>query len=244
MAYKVLAQYYDRLNTDADYDTLSEFIRRRLSFFRMHGCTVVDLCCGTGELTLRLAESGYDMIAVDNSPEMLSIISNKIYERKIKGILLLCQDARELDLFGTVDCVVSTFDSLNHIGNIKELDKVFKRVSMFLNRQGLFMFDMNTPYKHYEVLKNHSFKYEIEGNNNVSCFVSHNLMDGYTESMINLFTGEVSQLDIIKEFYFDRDEITALCERHGFRVVSCIDGESFKGLTEKSERYLFTVQKK
>ncbi len=244
MAYKVLAQYYDRLNTDANYDALSEFIRRRLSFFRMHGCTVVDLCCGTGELTLRLAEAGYDMVAVDNSPEMLSVISNKIHERKIKGILLLCQDARELDLFGTVDCVISTFDSLNHIGNIEELDKVFKRVSIFLNRQGLFMFDMNTPYKHTEVLKNNSFKYEIENNSNINCFVSHNLMDGYTESIINLFTGEVSQIDSLKEYFFDRDEINDLCEKHGFRVVSCIDGESFKPLTQNSERYFFTVQKK
>ncbi len=243
MAYKVLAQYYDQLNTDADYDALSEFIRRRLSFFRMHGCTVVDLCCGTGELTLRLAASGYDMIAVDNSPEMLSILSSKIYEREIKGLLLLCQDARELDLFGTVDCVVCTFDALNHIGRIEELDKVFQRVSTFLNRQGIFMFDMNTPYKHTDVLANNSFKYEMNGNKDISCFVSHTLMDGYTKSMVNIVTGEHSRVDTITEYFFDINEIKALCERNGFRVVSCLDGESFEKLRTDSQRYMFTVQK-
>ncbi len=242
MAYKVLAEYYDRLNIDADYDALSEFIRRRLSFFRMHDSTVVDLCCGTGELTLRLANAGYDMIAVDNSTDMLSKLSHKIYERQIKGILLLCQDARELDLFGTVDCVVCTFDALNHIGDIKEIEKVFKRVSTFLNNKGIFIFDMNTPYKHTDVLANNSFRYEVE-EKNITCYVTHTLMDGYTDSMVNLCTGDVSRIDTLREYYFDKEEIEKLCLQNGFRVMSCIDGESFLKLNEDSERYMFTVQK-
>ncbi len=241
MVYKSLAPYYDRLNSDADYDALSEFIRRRLSFFRMHGCTVVDLCCGTGELTMRLAKSGYDMIAVDYSSDMLSVLSSKLYESDIKGVLLLNQDARELDLFGTVDCVISTFDALNHIGEMGELDKVFNRVNTFLNRQGLFIFDMNTPYKHTNILANNSFKYDF--NENVSCFVSHTLHEGYTDSAINLFTGEYSHVDVLREYYFSKGEITKLCERNGFRVVSCIDGESFDKLTPESQRFMFTVQK-
>ncbi len=241
MVYKSLAPYYDKLNSDADYDALSEFIRRRLSFFRMHGCTVVDLCCGTGELTVRLAKAGYDMIAVDYSPDMLSILSSKLYANDIKGVLLLNQDARELDLFGTVECMVCTFDALNHIGAIGELEKVFKRVHTFLNRQGLFIFDMNTPFKHTNILANNAFKYDFD--EKVSCFVSHTLQQGYTDSAVNLFTGDASNVDVLREYYFSQEEITQLCERSGFRVVSCIDGESFEKLTTESQRYMFTVQK-
>ncbi len=241
MAYNIMAQYYDGLNIDADYDKLSTFIARRLSFFRMDGCTVVDLCCGTGELTLRMAKAGFDMIAVDSSPDMLSVLSNKIHDKKVKGILLLCQDARELDLFGTVDCVICTFDSLNHIGSMAELDKVFDKIAMFLRPQGIFIFDMNTPYKHIEVLANNSYKYECEGG--VECFVSHSLGDGFTKSVINVCTKNRSTLDTVTEYYFNEFDIRQLCIRHGFNVVSCIDGEKFEKLTPDSQRFMFTVQK-
>ncbi len=241
MAYNILAQYYDGLNIDADYEKLSIFIHRRLSFLRMHGCTIVDLCCGTGELTLLLEAAGYDMIAVDNCPEMLSVLSNKIHEQNVKGILLLCQDAREMDLFGTVDCMVCTFDALNHIGDMGELEKVFARVALFLKPQGIFIFDMNTPYKHTEVLSNNSYKYEDK--NGVDCIVSHTLCDGYTRSTVNIRTDGRDNVDTIVEHYFDEQEIRRLCERHGFMVASCIDGETFEKLQPESERYIFTVQK-
>ncbi len=241
MAYKIMAPYYDGLNIDADYERLSMFIRRRLSFVRMQGCTVLDLCCGTGELTIRLAKFGFDMIAVDNCPEMLSVLSNKLHEQEVKGVLLLCQDARELDLFGTVDCVVCTFDALNHIGNMGEIDKVFKRISLFLKPQGIFIFDMNTPYKHTDVLANNSFKYKTS--DGVNCFVSHSLGDGFTTSMVNVCAKNGSAIDTLTEYYFSEQEIKELCSRHNFNVVSCIDGESFEKLTPESQRFIFTVQK-
>lgn len=70
---------------------------------------VADLGCGTGELTLRLAEAGYDMIGVDLSSEMLCVVREKAAEAKIENLLLLNQDITQLDLFGTVRGVVSTF---------------------------------------------------------------------------------------------------------------------------------------
>ncbi len=131
MLYKTLAKHYDALNIDANYDNLADFLRRRLSFYRMHGCSIVDLCCGTGELTVRLAKAGYDMIGVDSCPDMLSVFSNKMRTQNIKGILILCQDIKNLDLFGTVDCMVCTYDAMNHIGRQRELEKVIEKVSLF-----------------------------------------------------------------------------------------------------------------
>ena len=70
MAYEAFAGVYDAFNEDADYDALFRYV---CGVLRAHGVEdgiVADLGCGTGELTLRLAAAGYDMIGVDLSPEL------------------------------------------------------------------------------------------------------------------------------------------------------------------------------
>ena len=77
MAYEAFAGVYDAFNEDADYDSLFRYV---CGVLRAHGVEdgiVADLGCGTGELTLRLAAAGYDMIGVDLSPEMLSVLREK-----------------------------------------------------------------------------------------------------------------------------------------------------------------------
>ena len=101
MAYEAFAGVYDAFNEDADYDALFRYV---CGVLRAHGVEdgiVADLGCGTGELTLRLAAAGYDMIGVDLSPEMLSVLREKAWETGQEGLLLLCQDIAELDLYGT-----------------------------------------------------------------------------------------------------------------------------------------------
>lgn len=240
MTYKTLARYYDEFNSSADYDALSEFIRRRLSFFRMQGCTIADLCCGTGELTLRLALAGYDMIGVDISSDMLAVFREKIRKSDTHGILLLCQDIKKLDLFGTVDCMISTFDALNHIGKMSQLDKAFARISMFLNINGLFIFDMNTPYKHKNILARNCFKYEAQG---AECYLTHTLKNDHTSSVFNINIDKHSVIETLTEYFFEEDDIRRLCSRHGLRVISCVDGENFEKLRPHSHRYMFTAQK-
>ena len=78
-------------------------------------------------------------------------------------MLFLCQPMEALDLYGTVNAAVCTLDSLNHITDPDTLREVLRRVSLFLEPGGLFVFDVNTPYKHREVLGNHTFVYDLEG---------------------------------------------------------------------------------
>ena len=106
---------------------------------------VLDLGCGTGTLTEKLAEAGYDMIGVDNSQEMLEIAMEK-REKSGKNILYLLQDMREFELYGTVGAVVSICDSLNYILEEEELLQVFSLVNNDLFPEGVFIFDFNTVY--------------------------------------------------------------------------------------------------
>jgi len=121
---------------------------------------VLDMACGTGNITIPLADMGYDMIGVDMSTDMLSQAQAKADGRQI---LFIAQDMRELDLYGTVDAAICVCDGLNYILCETELEAIFKRVRMFLNPGGVFVFDMNTEYKFKEMLGDKSFTTDANG---------------------------------------------------------------------------------
>ena len=78
---------------------------------------MVELGCGTGTFTEAMAARGYDMIGIDNAPEMLNIASGK-RERSGLPIMYLEQDMRELDLYSTAGTFVSSITGTMEIKNI------------------------------------------------------------------------------------------------------------------------------
>ena len=154
--YASLSMVYDRL-MEVDYSARADYL---LSLFSLHGgkCrSLLDLACGSGSLTAELMRRGCDMVAVDGSEEMLALAAEKA-----AGALLLCQDMRELDLYGTVEGAVCTLDSFNHLLTTADIAEVLRRLSLFIEPGGLLIFDVNTPYKHREVLCDNAFVYEEE----------------------------------------------------------------------------------
>ena len=150
MAYNEFAYFYDEFNGEADYDALYEQIRQELNAHDIRGGILADLGCGTGELTLMLTQAGYDMIGIDQSEEMLCVVRDKAEQLGLSGkLLLLQQDLLKLDLYGTIRGAVSTFDTFNHI---PDLDTAIANAAFFMEEGGVFLFDMNTPYKHQKVL--------------------------------------------------------------------------------------------
>ena len=127
MAYNEFAYFYDEFNGEADYDALYGYITDEL---KAHGITdgiLADLGCGTGDLTLMLTQAGYDVIGIDRSEEMLSVLREKADELGLTGrLLLLKQDLLDLDLYGTIRAAVSTFDTYSHIGPQENFEKAAK----------------------------------------------------------------------------------------------------------------------
>ena len=113
----------------------------------MYKRQVLDLACGTGSLTCRLAERGYEMIGVDQSEEMLAVAAEK--GRAVQGEkpIFLHQSMQELDLYGTIDACVCCLDSVNYVTRPADLRRAFQRVHLFLMPGGVFLFDVNTPEK-------------------------------------------------------------------------------------------------
>jgi len=142
--YTMLARHYDRLTFDVDYAGYADFADRLFRKYRIPGNLILEQACGTGSLTLELAQRGYDMIASDLSPDMLVAAQKKCSELPEQPVFI-CQDMCELDLYGTVDGCVCALDSLNYLTEQWQLKRAIKRISMFLNRGGLFIFDVKTP---------------------------------------------------------------------------------------------------
>ena len=150
-AYTSFAYVYDTFMDNVPYGEWARHIREKLC---EHGVTdgiVLDLGCGTGTMTERLAGYGYDMIGVDNSEEMLELAMEKKTESGY-DILYLLQDMRGFELYGTVRAVVSVCESVNYITEPDELEEVVRLVNTYLDPKGIFLFDFNTVHKYRDVI--------------------------------------------------------------------------------------------
>ena len=158
--YDVFARYYDALTANVDYEARAAYLDALLKRFDHPAGLTLDLACGTGSLTLALKRRGFDVFGIDSAYAMLTEAKDKAYAEEA-DVLFLCQKMQTLDLFGTVDTVFCALDSINHLPGEKDVLAAFRRVAFFLNDDGWFVFDVNTPYKHEHILRNNTFVYDL-----------------------------------------------------------------------------------
>ena len=141
----------DDFMDNVPYEEWAEYVTGILQEYGITDGLVLDLGCGTGSMTELLAEKGYDMIGVDLSADMLEIA---MYKRSRTGLdsLYLQQDMREFELYGTVRAIVCVCDSINYLESEEDLLEVFRLANNYLDPGGIFVFDLNTPYKYREIL--------------------------------------------------------------------------------------------
>lgn len=247
MSYGVFSEFYDALTANVSYDTVSQVLSSLLTRYGKGRGLLLDLACGTGSVSVRLAEKGYEVIGVDLSPEMLSEAQNKAYSAG-QNILFLCQDMTKLDLYGTVDAAVCTLDGLCHLPDEESVFAALQKVSLFMNPGGVFLFDVNSVYKHRAVLGNNTFVYDTD---DVYCVWQNTLLsDGVTVQMDLDFFEPVSdagdyvrQSERFTERAYPRETLEAMLKKAGFTVLDVFDGYSEKPAHDTSERLLFAVRK-
>lgn len=188
-SYTAFAYVYDELMDNVPYDAWAQYLIGLLKENGVAGGLICELGCGTGQMTRRLAEAGYDMIGIDLSEDMLEVAREQEYrqwdeeedgeepaEEAIDpetSILYLQQDMRSFELFGTVSAFVSVCDSMNYITSEEDLLQVFRLVNNYLDKNGIFIFDMNTEYKYKELLGDTT----IAENREEVSFIWENLYD-------------------------------------------------------------------
>jgi len=244
-AYTDFAEVYDLFMDNVPYEEWAERITEIMKSYAIEDGLVLDLCCGTGKLTRLLAEKGFDMIGVDYSEEMLQV-AREAEETDPYSILYLCQDAREFELYGTVSAIVSACDSLNYITEPEDLREVFRKANNYLESRGVFIFDLNTPFKYEKLLAQETFA----ENRDSSAFIWDNYYDEETrinEYELTLFLeGEDGRFSRTVEEHYERnysiEEIKALLAEAGMEFVAVYDGYTGEPLKADSERMLFVAR--
>ena len=237
-AYTGFAEVYDVFQDNAPYEEWCSYVTGLLKEYQVMDGLVLDLGCGTGSLTGLMARSGYDMIGIDNSGEMLQIAMNK---RNASGldILYLLQDMRGFELYGTVKAVISICDSMNYIMEYQELVEVFRLVNNYLDPKGVFIFDLNTEYKYRELLADNTFAEDREE----SSFIWNNFYDEedkVNEYDLTLFVKEGELYRKFEETHYQRayglDQIQQAIRDGGMEFVAAYDACTRNPVQQDSER--------
>ena len=238
-AYESFASVYDLFMNDVDYDGWTDYIEEIWKKFDLTPGLVCELGCGTGNITLRLAERGYDMIGVDLSAEMLSEAEKKAEEKNINALFLM-QDMREFELYGTVSSVLCLCDSLNYITEDEDMQDVFDLVNNYLDPGGLFIFDLNTEYKFREIYGQNTFS--ETGDDAVDIWENYyDEEERINEYYLNFFVKNGGgTYDRTQEEHYERayslEEIKGFIEKSGMRFEAAYDAFTFEPAREDSER--------
>lgn len=246
--YSEFAEFYDRLiMNDAEYDKRADYlIALFLNFYKSIPKLMLDAACGTGTLSCLMMKKGVkEIIGVDASEEMLSVASQKSKEQGCE-ILFLCQKLKDLDLFGTVDGVICTLDSINHIISKSELQKSFNRISLFMEPETYFIFDVNTVYKHEKILGNNTFVFDEE---NLYCVWQneYHKKSGTVDISLDFFLKEAESYKRFVEDFSERaypdSELKEMLQKAGLKTEAVFSDLSRKKPSPKTERKIFVVKK-
>ena len=145
--YEALAASYDGLTRDIPYEKYLRFFKTLLRRHGVTATTVLDLACGTGSLSVLLAKHGYEVLGVDRSEDMLTVAAEKAMELEENQPFFAAQPMQRLKIPEPVDACVCALDSINYVTKPQDVQKAFRRVYESLRPGGLFVFDINTPYK-------------------------------------------------------------------------------------------------
>jgi len=242
--YEEFSFLYDELMNQVPYEAWLEFIIEQFKHNDRHIHLVCELGCGTGNMTVPLAQRGYDMIGIDLSETMLMVAREKSYDANV-NILYLLQDMQQFELFGTVDSIISVCDSLNYVDE-QGLKKVFGLVHNYLDVGGLFIFDLNTRYKFEVEFNNRTFT-EVGEDFATIWENSFDSKKGTNDYFLTCFVEEDEVYTRFDEehteFTYPLDNILKWLNETGLTFVRAYDNYSVSDVSPTTSRITFVAKK-
>ncbi len=244
--YSYFADFYDSLTANVEYEKRADYILEVLKRHNKSSGLILDMCCGTGSLTIALKKRGADIFGSDASREMLTIAQQKAFENE-ENILFINQKMQELSLPYKIDVCICTLDSVNHITSKQELIKGFSKINSFLDDDGIFIFDANTVYKHKNILGDNCYIYDTK---DVFCAWQNNYNPKNNRVIITLdfFIPNRKGYDRYSEQFseraYTRDEMSEMLNKAGMIIEAVYDDLSFVEPRSDSQREIYIVRKR
>ena len=244
MNYSDFALFYDRLTENIDYEALAEMYAGLLCKCGVKGGKLLDLACGTGSLTVPLTRRGFEVTAADLSEDMLTVAAAKSSE-----VQWLCLDMTKLPFEMQFDAVICALDSVNHLPDMQAVQQSFDGVYRSLKTGGVFAADMNTPYKHREVLGNNAYTFDCEG---LYCGWQNELDEEDRLCRVDMFLdffeenedGSYTRYsDSLSEIAPEPERIAAMLEKSGFTDIEIMEYITGERLTDTSEKFTVIARK-
>ena len=243
-AYKELAASYDRLTNDVDYAAVVDFYQQILEREGLRPRTCVDLACGTGSVSVLLAERGMDVIGVDMSEDMLTVAFDKACGLD-NPPRFVCQKLQELRLPRGVDLAVCALDSLDYVTDPEDCAEAIHRVYKVLNPGGIFIFDVNTPEK----LRAMDGQVWLDEDDDVYC-----VWRGEFDESANICSygmdlfqrqGDVwlRSFEEHREYAYSRQQLTDFLKAAGFTHIEVYADRVFEAPREGEQRIYFKARK-
>ena len=243
-AYHNLAVSYDRLTNDVDYGATVDFYMQILQKEGLSPRTAVDLACGTGSVTVLLAEKGIEVVGVDMSAEMLCQAQQKAQSLE-NPPMFVCQQLQQLRLPKGVDLAVCALDSMDYVTDPEDCREAIRRVYRVLNPGGCFIFDVNTPQK-LRVMDDQVF---LDEDDDVYC-----VWRGEFDEQTNICTyamdlfqrqGEVwlRSYEEHKEYAYSADQLTDYLRQAGFTRIEVYADRKFAAPGSEEQRIYLKARK-
>lgn len=245
MAYGEFAKIYDELiNEDINYDEMVDRIIEICNSYNVELNDYLDIACGTGNVTIRVAKYFKNIYGVDLSEDMLREAFDKFKEARIKG-KIICQDMTELSLNKEFDLITSVLDSTNYITDLNDLQNYFNGVYTHLKSNGLFIFDVNSYYKLSEILGNNIYTYSEEE-------VFYTWENVFEDNLLSMFlTFFVKKGDLYERFEeehleraYTEKELEKELKKANLEVLAKFDGYTENDVQANTERIVYVIKKK
>lgn len=237
--YQNFASVYDNFMDNIPYKEWSQYLTQLFQKHSICAGHLVELGCGTGTLTLLMEESGYQLIGVDDSTDMLTIAADKTVDRS--NIILLQQNMCTLDLGSTYDGFYCLCDSLNYLLSSSEVLSTFRGVKKHLKKDGIFIFDLKMSYFYKFILGDTVFC-DHQENCSYIWENSYDEEDRINQYDLTIFARQVEN-GLFERFFethyqkaYDLQEMIDLLSRAGLEYVTAYDAFTIQPPSPKSER--------